>query len=79
MGFFLPGGGSGGANLHIGDVGDVSIHWEECGRISLPGDMPTDREAAKTSDRRELVLPQTGYGDGRLRIVGGGDICFPLP
>ena len=45
---FLPGGGSGAANIWIRDVGDVSMHREDYGRISPLADNPTDRAVANT-------------------------------
>ena len=42
VGEFLPGGSSGGAAISIVDVGDVSMHWEDAGHISKPGNTTTD-------------------------------------
>ena len=70
----LPVGGSVGATLCIGDLGDVSKHLEKSGIISPPGDTLTDGEESDTAGRWELVLPPTEYGYGRGGIGGGGYI-----
>ena len=52
IGEYLPGGGSGGATIWIGDVCDFSTHWENSGQISPPGDTPTDRAESYIEGRR---------------------------
>ena len=68
---FLPGDDSGGTNIHIGDVGDVSTHKYDTGHILTPGDTPTDEVVAKTAGRWYFVLPPTENDDVRGGFVGG--------
>ena len=56
-------------------MGDAPTHWEDAGRLSPPGDTPTDRAVDEASGRWELVIPFFGGGNGRGRFGGGGDVC----
>ena len=61
--------GTGGTTTYIIDLGDVSIHQEESGHISSPGDMLTGRSLGL------LGIVDRDEGGG---IGGGGDVCCPL-
>ena len=56
--------GTGGTTTYIIDLGDVSIHQEESGHISSPGDMLTGRS---------LGLLAIVDGDEGGGLGGGGD------
>ena len=71
---FLPATGSGDATLWIGDMDDASTHREDSGLTTTPGDMPTDGVVAKTVGGKDLALTSTGNLNGRVGLVGGGNI-----
>ena len=79
FGIFLHGGGAGGPTLQIGDMGDVSMHQDYSGRLSPPGDTPTDGVAAKTARGQEMGLPTIGHSNVVCGLGGGVDVYCPPP
>ena len=74
---FLHGGGAVNPTLWIGDMGDISMHWEDAGDISPTGDKLTDRSAAKTPGGWELGITSIVNDYGRGGLGGSGAVYDP--
>ena len=79
LGENLSGGGSGGPDLRVGDVGDDTIYWENFGQISPQGGPQDDRKTTSERTGWWMVLSTDIGSDGGGRITGGLDLRLLLP
>ena len=75
----LPGGGSVGNDLWVGDVGRDTLHWEGFGRIPPQGGPQSDREATSERMGRSMGIPPSGGRGGGGRTTGGGELRLLPP
>ena len=64
LGENLLGGGSGGSNVRVRDVGDDTTHWEGFGRIPPQGGPKDDGMTTSDQAGRWVGVFPTGRSDG---------------
>ena len=76
---YLCGGGSGGHDLQVGDVGNDTTHQEDFRRIPPQVDPQADGETTLERTGWGMGVFPTGGSDGRGGITVGGYLCLPPP
>ena len=79
LGSFLCESCAGIPVVWVRDVGYVTVHWEDHGRIPSQGGPQTDGTSTTYGAGWHLGVTSTGVGDGRGRPILVGDLFIPPP
>ena len=73
----LCGGGEGGSDVWVGDVGGDTVHWDSVGWIPLQGGPQDDGVTTSYREGRLVGISPSGRRNGGGNITGGGYLSLP--